>query len=535
MKIKTNIASFMPALQLQLNQCRQNFQQVKTIESIPIGRDQSLKMVFILILALFNAQFLSGFTSTDTIVGRIIYPWNATTAIVKTGESFEIWFDSKPGQILRSVVLKGPYNTVPIPSESITSKTGTWQYDPVSENTYNQRIMVTVPQDIPEDRYDLVLNTSEGEVISRRAVKVIREYKPNYKIFLISDSHLGQRGTEVLVPNKQTAFIEMANIINADIVVNAGDVVHYHSDPSRLRERMDLFYQGNKEESLKGMHDFNAATFVIAGNHDYPEGGIDGLPREGHYDKKSDYWNQWHGLQYHFFKYGNSRFVIFNNGWVGYDWHWQRDRAVNWLNGGGANGNLNVALAHISRAENMDSFARENDIGLYMVGHNHHLGDRNPYKLDERLVKYYIRRVREYMEFMLIQVDNSQGTFMPVGYTNTDPETDGYGLSTANNRVLENDEEKNNPDMAAWIYNLTLDYEHDNNGSSTYNSATLINKFDHAIPDARVRFVMPKGSTYSVSQGSVYQAFDGDKYHVVDVDIHLDAVSTAVVEIAPVK
>ena len=30
-----------------------------------------------------------------------------------------------------------------------------------------------------------------------------------------------------------------------------------------------------------GMHDFNAATFVVAGNHDFQEGGADGLPKEG--------------------------------------------------------------------------------------------------------------------------------------------------------------------------------------------------------------------------------------------------------------
>lgn len=487
---------------------------------------------------IFNLKYASpsfqlGYSSTDTTEVGIVYPRNATTAIVKTGESFDVWFNSKPGQVVNSVVLNGPYNTALIPSKALTTISGSWQYDPVSGNRYNTKILVRVPQDIPEDRYDLVLNTSSGEVIAESAVRVIREYKTNYKIYVIADSHYGQRGTEIMVPNKHTAFVKMANIINPDIVVNAGDVVYYHSDPSELQERMDLFYHGNEAEGLKGMHDFNAATFVVAGNHDYQEGGIDGLPREGDYDLKSDYWNRWHGLQYHFFKYGNSRFMIFNNGWLGYDWDWQYDRAVYWLNGEGSNGYLNVALAHISRTEYMDSFARENDIGLYLLGHNHHLGDRNPYALDERLVMYYARSVREYMEFMLFQVDDSKGTYEPVGYTNTNPDTDGFGLSTANNRVLENDEERVNPDMSVWVYNLTLNYEHDNNGSLSSNTATLVNKFDYAIPDARVRFIMPKGAVYTVSQGSVYQAFDGDEYHVVDVDVDLNAASTTEVKIAP--
>jgi predicted phosphodiesterase len=529
-KNKIHYARFISALQLQSDDSSEDYNHMKSVKSRPMGRNHMLRMIFILVYSFLNLHSISGFSSTDTTAGRIIYPWNATTAIVKTGETFDIWFDSKPGQVVYTAVLRGPYNTVPIPSGSVATLAGNWQYDNISENTYNQRITVTVPQDIPEDRYDLILKTSIGEVISKSSVKVIRDYKTNYKIFLISDSHFGMRGTQVMVPNKHTAFVEMANIINADIVVNAGDVVQYHSDPSQLQERMNLFYQGNEAVGLKGMHDFNAATFVIAGNHDYPEGK---LPGEGYYDKRSDYWNRWHGLQNHFFKYGNSRFMIFNNGWVGYDWRWQRDRAVHWLNEQGTNGNLNVALAHISRNEHMDSFAREYNIGLYMVGHNHHLGDRNPYTLNERLIKYYIRSVREYMEFMLFQVDASKGTFIPLGYTNTEPDTDGYGLSTANNRVLENDEERNNPDKSVWIYNLTLDYEHDNNGNSKQNSATLVNKFNYAIPDARVRFVLPKGYAYTVSYGSIYQAFDGDHYHIVDVDIHLDAASTTVVQIEP--
>lgn len=508
-----------PALQLPINRGQ-------------IAKNKTLQIIFILIFSFFNLHSLSA--SSDTTAGRIIYPYNATTAIVKAGENFDVWFHSNPGQVVNSIILKSPYIKVSIPAGSITTTSGNWQYDSVSGNTYNTKVKVSVPLGIPEDRYDLILNTSEGEVISNSAVKVIREYKTHYKIFLIADSHLGHRGSEQ-VPNKLSAFVDMANIINADIVAILGDVVHYHSDPTQLKRRMDLFYQGNEAEGLKGMHDFNAAAFVVAGNHDFQEGGSDGLPYSGYYDLKSDYWNQWHGLQNHFFTYGNSRFMIFNNGWNEYDWQWQRDRAHSWLHEEGSNGNLNVAFAHISRTEYMDTFARDNNIGLYVLGHNHHLGDRNPYIIDQRLVKYYARSVREYMEFLLFRVDDTNGTYMPMGYPNIDPGTEGYGLSTANNKVLENDEENTHADRSTWIYNLSLNFEHENNGNSPFNTATLVNKYEYDIPDARVRFIMPKGAVYSVLEGDVYQAFDGDKFHIVDVDIDLNACSTTVVSIAPVK
>ncbi len=471
--------------------------------------------------------FLAGIAAA---AGTIVYPWNAVTSIVKAGESFEVWFDAEPGQTVQAAVLRGPYNTVHI--SPIIAQTGSWTYDPVSENTYNTRLTVTVPPGVPADRYDLVVHTSHGQALSARAVKVIKEYKTTYKIFHISDSHLGQRGTDVLVPNKHTALVKTANIIHPDFVFNTGDVVYYHSNPHRLQERMDLFYQGDDSRGWKGMHDFNAATFVVAGNHDFQEGGSDGLPQEGRYDLKSNYWNTYHGLQYHAFMYGDSRFVLFNNGWVGYDWSWQRERADAWLKEQAAGGRFRILLAHLKQGGAMETFVGTHNFDLGLFGHNHHLGDRNPYTMADRLMAYYARSVRDHFEFCLFVVDRTAGTYTPLGYMNSNAETDGYGRSTASNRVLENDYEKNNEDRSVWVYNLTLDYAYDNNGTVPENTATLVNKFDFSIPAARVRFVMPKGFVYTVSQGTVYQAFDGDAFHVVDVDIDLDANSTTTVHIA---
>ncbi|MBI9017972.1 MAG: metallophosphoesterase [Phycisphaerae bacterium] len=469
--------------------------------------------------------------------GNIIYPWNAITSIVKSGESFEIWFNAEPDQVVDSITLRGPYNTIKIPSSSIKFVTGKWKYDPVSGNTYNRRFTVTVPKTIPEDRYDLILNTNQGQVNSVSSVKVIRQYQKNYKIFHIADSHLGQRtNPEGLIEAKHTAYVNIANIINPEIVINAGDVVYYNSNPSDLQKRMNLFYLGDDSKGWKGIHDFNAATFVVRGNHDFQQGGTDGLPQGGYHDQKANYWNQYHGLQYHSFKYGNSRFMLFNNSYYGnYDWSWQRDLASDWLDSEGSGGTFKVAVAHISQPNEMNPFASKNDLGLYLLGHNHHLGDRNPYKLDDRLIMYYARAVRDHFEFSLYLVDDSAATYTALGYKNIFPETDGNGLSTASNRVLENDSEKNNPDSSVWIYNLTLDYAHDNDGSVPTNTATLINKFDFVIPDARVRFVMPKGNNYAVSQGTITQTFDGDKFHIIDMNIDLSADSTTVVEIAPVN
>jgi hypothetical protein len=94
---------------------------------------------------------------------NIVYPWRATTAIVKSGQSFEIWFNADANQVVSSVQLKSNFITVTGTDMNITS--GSWTFDPVSGNTYNQKISITVPASTPADRYDLVLKEQFLNVI----------------------------------------------------------------------------------------------------------------------------------------------------------------------------------------------------------------------------------------------------------------------------------------------------------------------------------------------------------------------------------
>jgi len=466
-------------------------------------------------------------TQATSSCGKIIYPFNATTAIVKAGETFEVWFDADPGQVVNSVELHGPYNTV-FPSMDPPDTTP-WVYDAVSGNMCNTLITVTVPANAPADRYDLLLNTSYGQAISQSAVKVIKEYKSDYTIVHFSDHHLlGGAGTnDWLREKRNSAIVNMANIIGPEMVFVAGDNCDYTTGD--FQSRVDHLFDGEDSEGLKGLHDLHAACFVAAGNHDFKEG------TEAFnccYESKAQFWNQYYGIHDHHFKYGNTRCMMVNTGWVDFDFGYQLAGHNSWLGAVGP-GNLRLASYHISSMGTMGSWANDIDLGLAMIGHNHHLGDSNPYLLDNRFIQYYALSVREYCEFELFSVDDDTGSYTALGYINTDPCSDGYGQPTGSCRVLENNDQKTNPDTSVWIYNLTLDYANANDGTSSTNTATLVNKFDFAIPGARVRFVMPKGAVYAVSQGVVEQQFDGDSVRVVDVRVDINADSTTLVEIDP--
>ena len=69
---------------------------------------------------------------TDNFVdgpGKIIYPWRATTALLKGGESFQVMFNSVANQTVKSALLRGPFNKV---NTTINVTTGNWVYDKTS-------------------------------------------------------------------------------------------------------------------------------------------------------------------------------------------------------------------------------------------------------------------------------------------------------------------------------------------------------------------------------------------------------------------
>jgi hypothetical protein len=453
--------------------------------------------------ALFTVLFLISFTLT-AFCGNIVYPWRATTAIVKRGESFEVWFNADPGQTVSSAILKGRYNTVSTP---VTIRKSSWVYDVTSQNSYNTKISVQVPKSAPADRYDIVLNTSTGVVESQAGVKVIKEYKSSYYILHFSDIHAFQNGYETTL-NRLSTIIEIANIIHPEIVFNTGDNLYRPNE-----ERMNHLFAGNIENGNKGLNQLNAAVFSIAGNHDID---FDKLPEEGFYKEKSDGWNHWWGLQAYNFSYGNGRFMVVNNGWNGFNPSQQIKEIQNWLQETGT-GNFRLGAAHIKNKE-MSPFDSIASLNLVLIGHNHNIANQNPAPLKNKPIQYIVNSVRDHMEFNLFKVNAKTGEYTPVSGP------------TAQVVYVENPEDIKTP--ALYKPKLTLSFSKSNDGSSATNSATIVNKFGFPVEGASVRFILPLGRKYKVTNGKVEQAFDGTSVHVIDVLIDIKPNSTTHIKIS---
>ena len=455
------------------------------------------------------------FTAQVTdFVGKIVSPWRSTTAIVKPGESFEVWFDAVPGQAVNSVELHGPYNKV-YPSKSIV--TGDWVYDPMSGNRYDTRMTVTVPANAPTDRYDLVLKTSAGYAVSYGGVKVVAEYKPDYYIMHMSDGHLYQSGydTNVLLARK-SAMMEIANIMDVQIIIETGDnMYNVRNHPER---EVDYFL-GNAGLGTKGMADASAATFLVPGDHDalnandWPQATA---------QENADFFNDYWGRQSSCFKYGNGRFMPFNNAWAvstenANEHAYQINEAIAWLQGVGSGGNFFVTAGHCY--DKMHEFVDDDQpLDLVLAGDKHHVRTDNPWPFDTGSpeVAYIAGSIREHFEFNLYKVNNSTGTFTtPSG-------------STAVANVLYSGSQDT---PSTWVPNLELNYAQPNEGVVSVNSAEIVNRYNFPITGARVRFVMPKGAVYAVSTGVIEQQFDGDQYRIVDVNVDLNANRSTTVNI----
>lgn len=466
-----------------------------------------MKQTFLIILLLISF-------SITAWCGNIVYPWRSTTAILRGGERFEVWFNADAGQTVNFIQLNGPYNTV---STTINIISGNWVYDPMSGNTYNNKITVILAKDTPAGRYDLVLNTSTGSVTSHGGVKVVKEYKDEYYIMHISDGHLFQGGydSDVLLKRK-SAMIDIANIMDAQIIIETGDNMY---NVINHPEREEYFFLGNDSINTKGMAKATAATFLIPGNHDAPiANDFNKAPAQ----QNADFFNRYYGMQNHSFKYGNGRFMNINNAWSvtatnAGDHQYQIDEAIEWLRGEGAGGNFHLAAGHVY--SRMHSFIdAETKLNLVLSGHNHHLFTKNPYSFTEGspAVAYIAASIREYFEFNLFKINNINGAL-----------TTPSGATASTNVLFSGSKDL----PSSWIPNLKLTYSSPNDGSVKTNSATIENKFPFPITGAKVRFAVPKGYNYAISNGTIEQEFEGTSVHVVDVSVNLEANSTTTVGI----
>lgn len=471
--------------------------------------------------------FVISFTSI-AFGGKIVYPWRSTTAIVKAGETFEVWMNADANQTVNEVSLRGPYNNAT--ATIVDTKTETWVYDKWSENTCNRKITISVPANTPADRYDLILKTSTGDEISLAAVKVIKEFKTNFYVMHFSDAHRwqGTYDTPNIILREISTIIDIANIIDPEMLMETGDN-HYQNTNSesstldRINQYMNGFMNGTVY--VNGLNNAFAPVFNIPGNHDTPLKAYEleaGYPNPGYEKIPSQFFNKFYGLQAHNFTYGSVRFIGVNNAWFPDDgsgtpnFSHQTDEAISWLNTVGK-GTMRIGYCHVNTGQPLNAFnnplkAVGAPLDLIIFGHCHSI-TYSPFTVDGKKMGYSTLTPRDgtkKVPFNLYKIDAVTGTYEAVG--NEQAAQEGIEIAKDYNTAK-----------------LKLIYANPNDGTNGTNTATIINKFNFPITNARVRFVAPKGSQYYLRNATISQEFDGTNVHVIDAVYNLEANSTTVV------
>ncbi len=458
-----------------------------------------------------------------SVAGSIVYPWRAVPAIVKAGDGFSILFENISDPNIDSVVVAGPYNRVRLNIDSVV--VAHVEYDSFTKQSVNNTICAKVPETVPEELYDLFIY-SGGEVhLSRKSVKVVRQFNPQHSFIHISDLHISREwvGTaedgyakELELLDK---FVEVANIIAPDFVIVTGDVIHHYTrvnadsvgwggdklydagQPPLVEEKYRNYYDGAK--GMFGVHGINSPVFSLPGNHDFY-----GMSKYDHIATASQ-WNQFCGERVYGFSYGETR-VIAADDYLGdpvFDIPdsapmsgLQGKKLESFLQEAG-HGKLRIMAQH--RPDRIDTaFINKHKINILLNGHRH-----NPY--EEKLGATPTLSTRPGTVCRSGEINRWEETlgFFRIFYINGDNFEHTVPLRFCKNPTAPYDKLE---------LNLTLDFLKPNDGTSRTNEAVLKNMFDVDLPKCKIRFVMKKGK-YKVDGGAISQVIETAKLTVVDV------------------
>ena len=472
---------------------------------------------------------------------QIVYPWRACPAIAVVGQTIEILYDNQTTTPIESIILKGPYNQVALQVEF--TQIGAFEYDTYTKASVNNMIRVRIPENTPEELYDLIVKSGGKEDISKRSVKVLKAWRNPHRLIHISDPHVSRQwvGTAENGYAKELElldrFIEVANIIYPEYIIVTGDIIHDYTrffadalgwggievtgyeNPPLAEEKYNNYFEGANKFS--GVYGFHAPVFSLPGNHDFYG------PAETDYREKSLQWNRLMGKRVYGFSYHDTRVIAADNYLGDPVTDIPQTSSMSGLQGAVLQGFLNEAgpgkmriMAQHRYDRYDEGFLNRNSINILLNGHDH--TPREAYvgttpTLNSRPgVVCRSGEITDWQQnlgfFRIFTIDGESFQSSPP-------------LRFCKNPTAQYDQIN---------LNLTLTFKNDNNGNSSSNEANLTNFFEVDLPGCRVRFVMPyKKEGYRVSGGELFQIIETEQFSIVDVRVDLNAISSKTVVIEP--
>lgn len=469
----------------------------------------------------------------------IVYPWRACPAIVPVENTLEILYDNTSGLPVDSLVLQGPYNRVVLPVEKV--ETGWFEYDPFTRAAVSNRIRVTIPAGTPEELYDLTVCCGGETQVSKRSVKVLKNYRDPHRFIHISDPHMSRQWIETPEGGYSKElelldrFIEVADILAPEYILVTGDIIHDYTrfdadslgwggvvrsgieNPPLAEEKFKNFFEG--AHGYSGVYGFDAPVFSLPGNHDFYGVAADDYPA------KAAQWNRLMGRRVYGFSYLDTRILAADNflgdpvtdAPAGANLSGLQGKVLADFLAAEGPGKIRVVAQH-SHSQFDTAFLDRHRIDLLLGGHSH-----SP--REEWVGATPTLKTRPGVVCRSGNIEDWEKTlgFFRIFTIEGDSLRHSAPLRFCENPTAPVDE---------LILNLTLTFQNENTGRSKSNEARLTNRFEVDLPACRVRFVMPKNKRgYRVTGGEIDQTIETDRLTIVDVRTAVKAGSEQVVRI----
>ena len=461
-------------------------------------------LIVVLAVLLTGSATAQTYTLGDTLT-VIQRPLLNIPAIVRPGDPLPISCDADPATTGWSASLIRDTLEVPLTIDAAS-------YDPA---TLWWTLSVTTPAVPVFDLYDLRVTADGLEDTTRDAVKVITEFRTDFEIVHLSDTHLPtylyhyQDGadTDSTTSENLREITRDINLINPEFVFLTGDLVN----EGELEDYLDKRYYSRAQMHL---NEFDVPVYLTAGNHDIG-GWNDTPPPAG--TARRDWWRffGWRRLddpppgapeytQNYSFDYGDIHFTALES-YDNYD-SWRdyiygpesfTGGQVDWLEAdlAAAAASLRRVLCHhydFAHELNLASLG----VDLSLSGHIHRDEEDSVYPLD-------------------VVTDNAGGINRPFRLVRFD----GADIDPR-------------PTLSAQdAGRLRVTYTPANDGTHDVVSAQFVNGHPEAFHHALLRIAMPAADSYLVAGGTLTQVDATSEPVICYVEVDLPAQSNVTVTV----
>ncbi len=499
-----------------------------------LNRKQNFRVLMILL-------FISAFGTLCGFAGNIVYPWRATTAIVKNETHFNILFQNTKSLPIDSVCIVSRFYSEKLKIDAV--ETGRFEYDHYTNRTVNNRLSVSISVRAPEELYDLYVHCG-GEVHrSPKSVKVVKDFNRSHSFIHISDLHM-TRQWEGLPEDGYAKelelfdrFIEVANIISPDFILITGDNIMeytmfganesgwggervYDADKRPLLEEKykNLFWGSH---GFSGIYGLNAPTFLIPGNHDFH-----GMPIDA-YLEKCHQWNDMMGKRLHGFLFAGTRIILADDSLGDPEHEIPGSAPLSGLQGKvheaflqeNGPGSLRILAQH-KHSPIDTAFLNRNRINILVNGHNH-----SPNSEIIGTTPTHHSRPGVVCRSGEIKTWEKNLGFFRIFYIDDDSFHYTEPLRFCENPISAYED---------IILNLTVDFEKPDDGSQVQNTILIRNAFPVNLENCKVRAVMKIG-TYRVTGGVIDQTIDAGEFSVLDILFDVSSGEEKRITISPVR